>query len=368
VVVIPLYNGSRYIEEALESVFAQSLPATEIIVVNDGSTDDGAGVAIVERLARTHSLTLLHKPNGGQSSARNMGVRESTSELIAFLDQDDVWHENHLRELAKSFQRDSVSRLGWVYSNLDEIDENGALISREYLSTLKTVHPKRHIHDCIGHDMFILPSAALIARVAFETVGGFDERLCGYEDDDLFLRMFRAGYDNIYLNQALSKWRIYLGSTSYTFRMARSRAIYTRKLLEMFPDDPRRVRYYARDLIVPRFFKHAIQEYETAAKMRDRAEMEIAWGEIVFLAKLDPNTAPLLFNHTLVRYRNALIDGDNVGIVAAWHEVAEVATYIPRKSFRVRVALTLLRNPTVSKSVFAVRRVARPAMRWALST
>ena len=57
--------------------------------------------------------------------------------------------------------------------------------------------------------MHVLPSAVLIAREAFEAVGGIDERLSGYEDDDLFLRIFGAGYDNVYLNERLSKWRIH---------------------------------------------------------------------------------------------------------------------------------------------------------------
>jgi glycosyltransferase involved in cell wall biosynthesis len=247
VAIVPLYNGARYIEEALNSILQQTVPPAEIIVVNDGSTDNSAGEAIVERMARVHPMKLLHKPNGGKSSARNIGVRESSSELIAMLDQDDVWYQNHLEELVKPFQRRSARPVGWVYSNLDEINSEGALVSQSYLSSLPTKHPKRHIHECIGEDMFVQPSATLISRKAFESVGGFDEQLCGYEDDDLFLRMFCAGYDNFYLDMPLLKWRIYPGSTSYTPRMMRSRAIYTRKLLEMFLDDPSRGRYYARD-------------------------------------------------------------------------------------------------------------------------
>ena len=212
-VVIPLYNGARYIEQTLNSVFKQALSPTEIIVVNDGSTDDDASIAIVERLARTHPLTLLHKPNGGQSSARNLGVRQSKSDLIAFLDQDDLWYESHLQELVKPFLAPSEPALGWVYSDVDEIDENGYLICRSFLSTMSVAHPKRHIFDCIRHDMYVVPSASLICRKAFEAVGGFDERLCGYEDDDLFMRIFRTGNDNVYIKRALSQWQIYTGST-----------------------------------------------------------------------------------------------------------------------------------------------------------
>jgi glycosyltransferase involved in cell wall biosynthesis len=365
--VIPLYNGAAFIEEALESIFAQTLPAREIIVVNDGSTDDGAGVAIVERLAKTHPITLIHKPNGGQSSARNLGAERAKTELFALLDQDDIWYPNHLEELVKPFLEQSSPAVGWVYSNLDEIDEFGHLVARSYLGLLAAVHPKRHIFDCIRQDMFILPSASLINRQAFLSVGGFDEQLCGYEDDDLFMRMFRAGFENIYIDKALSKWRIYPGSTSYSFRMARSRGIYTRKLLEMFPDDAKRARYYARDLIVPRFFDLTIREYETAIELGDLEAIESTWNEVLFLARHDANTAKRLLIHSLSQYRLALAKGDKARISMAWNEVSAAADRLPPGSRKVRAILGVLRSPLISRSAFAVRKVARPAMRWAFS-
>ena len=123
--VIPLYNGGRYIEAALRSVLAQTVLPDEIIVVNDGSTDDGP--AIVARFAQTHPITILTKPNGGQSSARNMGVAHARSDLIAFLDQDDIWYPTHVAELSRPFEHDE--RVGVVYSSLDEIDGAGDLRS-----------------------------------------------------------------------------------------------------------------------------------------------------------------------------------------------------------------------------------------------
>lgn len=365
--IIPLYNGSAFIEEALKSIFAQTLAPTEIIVVNDGSTDDGAGVAIVERLAKTYPVTLIHKPNGGQSSARNLGAERAKTALFALLDQDDVWYPNHLEELVKPFLAPASQAIGWVYSNLDEIDEFGYLVARSYLSSIGVPHPKRHIFDCIRQDMFILPSASLIDREAFLSVGGFDDRLCGYEDDDLFMRMFRAGFENIYLDKALSKWRIYPGSTSYSFRMARSRGIYTRKLLDMFPDDEKRSRYYARDLIVPRFFEHAIREYEVAVKLGEAQAIDDTWNEVLFLARYDAKSATRLLTHALGHYRSALAKGDKAKISMAWNEVSAVAEQLPPGSRKVRAVLGLLRNPVISRSAFAVRKVARPAMLWAFS-
>jgi GT2 family glycosyltransferase len=77
------------------------------------------------------------------------------------------------------------------------MDIDGSMLIRSFLTRLPTAHPKRSLIECLGQDMFVVPSASLISRKAFQAVGGFDESLSGYEDDDLFLRMFRAGYDNV---------------------------------------------------------------------------------------------------------------------------------------------------------------------------
>jgi glycosyltransferase involved in cell wall biosynthesis len=361
--IIPLYNGARYIEETLNSVFQQTSPPTEVIVIDDGSTDNGLGQAIVERMARNHPIRLIRKPNGGQSSARNLGVRESSSELLAFLDQDDVWYESHLEELVRPFQRRSVPPIGWVYSNLDEINQEGDLTRRSFLSSLSTKHPKNLIEECIGEDMFVLPSAAMINREAFERVGGFDERLSGYEDDDLFLRILRAGYDNLYLDRPLSKWRIYSGSASYTANMTRSRAIYTRKLLEMFPDDILRARYYTRDLIVPRFTQHAIREYQNAVKLSTPEAISDALSEIRFLSQYDKSVTINLFFSMLAHYRDALIEGSNAAIDAAWVAMAETAAEVPNRRLLTNIAIKILRNARVARGAFALRRLARPVIR-----
>jgi glycosyltransferase involved in cell wall biosynthesis len=280
--VIPLYNGAPYIREAIESVLRQSLAPTEIIVVDDGSTDGGPGV--VETLARQHPIRLLRKVNGGQGSARNFGVASSNCGLIALLDQDDVWYSHHLEMLARPFMEPRAIELGWAYSNLDEIDAQGRLIMRSALRLFdKVQHPKRDVHGCLRTDMYVLPSASLISRRAFEAVGGFDEQLRGYEDDDLFLRMFRAGYDNVYLDEALSQWRMFPESSSYSSRMAVSRMVYLRKLLHEFPDDPARGRYWTRNVLIPRFLPHLTAEFIKSVQRRDHELMQRSLEDLRFV-------------------------------------------------------------------------------------
>ena len=287
VAVIPLYNGARYIEEALRSVLAQRLKPSEIIVINDGSTDDGP--AIVERMAIDHPITLLHKPNGGQSSARNLGIRHSNCDLIALLDQDDIWYPNHLEKLVQPFMRPGRMEMGWTYSNLDEVDENGHIVRFSVLDGSNARHPKDSLFDCLSRDLFILPSASLISRKAFLAVGAFDEALSGYEDDDLFIRLFHAGYDHRYVPTALSRWRIYSTSTSFSPRMARSRMIFARKLLQNFLDDPFNNRFYSRDLIAPRFLERVMVEARIALRRGDTAMIKTCLADLAMLRERIPN-------------------------------------------------------------------------------
>jgi GT2 family glycosyltransferase len=235
-------------------------------------------------LARERSITLLRKKNAGQSSARNYGIRYSTSSLIGLLDQDDAWYPNHLAELVRPFlEAETGAPIGWVYSDLDQINRDGSLVCKALLSTMRTRHPKRHIVDCLQEDMFVLPSASLISRPAFEAVGGFDEGLSGYEDDDLFLRLFHAGYDNVFIPKPLSKWRIYSASSSNSEHMAKSRLTYAEKLITRFPNDRREHIFYVRDFIAPRFVRAIFLDSTYAVWADDHARVLRNLAGIPFL-------------------------------------------------------------------------------------
>lgn len=258
VTIIPLYNGTRWIEQSIRSVFAQTLQPDEFIVVDDGSTDDGP--MIVEKLAQERPIIrLLRKPNGGQASARNFGIRHSTSDLVALLDQDDIWYPQHLERLLVPFGHSDA--LGWVYSDLDVVNEDGKVTFGNRLRSLPMEQPKRTLMRCLGEDMHILPSACLISRAAFDHVGGFDERLQGYEDDDLFLRMFVAGYHNEFIHEALSQWRMVASSSGHSPRMLASALTYMEKMLDAHPE--------GRDAIVDRFERTLTIFWERGLRAKD---------------------------------------------------------------------------------------------------
>ncbi|HYZ24443.1 MAG TPA: glycosyltransferase family A protein [Rhodopila sp.] len=282
--IVPVFNGARHIAEAIQSIFAQTLLADEVIVIDDGSTDNSAEV--LAELAQEFPIRIISQENGGQSAARNTGVEHARGDLLAFLDQDDVWHPDHLAELVKPFHDPTRYNLGWTYSDLDEIDESGQMVCRGVLKAHPhQVHPKCDLVTCLRHDMFILPSATLVARTAFQQVGGFNERLSGYEDDDLFLRLFRAGFDSEFISKSLSKWRIYSGSSSYSPRMAASRLIYARLLIERFPDVPERSRFYVRDLIAPRFFRSMSSDFRRCVLTGNCAQQKVTLAHVAFISR-----------------------------------------------------------------------------------
>ena len=107
-VVIPLYNKEKAVRATLESVLAQTYTDYEIVIVNDGSTDNSVAVCedIINSLTPSfdNSLRIFSKPNGGVSSARNFGVEKSRGEYVAFLDGDDLWEPTYLEEAAKLIQ------------------------------------------------------------------------------------------------------------------------------------------------------------------------------------------------------------------------------------------------------------------------
>jgi glycosyltransferase involved in cell wall biosynthesis len=257
-VIMPVYNGRSYLEASIGSVAIQTLQPTEIIIVDDGSSDGSAELAL--SLETPFPKHVLRVENGGQSRARNLAAAQARGELLAFLDHDDIWHRRHLELLAAPFAADP--ELGWTYCDIDEMDHDAKVVHLQLLHVLNpdVEHPKRSLYNLLASDMYIFPSAAIVRAAAFAAVGGFDERLAGYEDDDLFLRLFRTGWRNEFIPESLVRYRRHL-SSAFSERMWKSREIYAAKLIEAFPDDRELSRFWVRDLIAPRFFRAGLAEY-----------------------------------------------------------------------------------------------------------
>ncbi len=188
-VIVPTYERRDLIARALDSVMGQTLPAAEIIVIDDGSTDGTA-----DFVARNFpSVKLLCQPHRGVSAARNHGIRVAAGEWIALLDSDDEWLPHKLERQAAALSGPGPGsnphphpNADWKLCHTDEIwMRNGARVNP------KAKHAKhggwifaRCLPLCC-----ISPSSALLHRSVFARVGGFDETLPACEDYDLWLRV-----------------------------------------------------------------------------------------------------------------------------------------------------------------------------------
>jgi len=179
-VVIPAYNAARFIRRAVESALHQSWQAKEIIVVNDGSTDDTAQV-----LAKYgDSIRIIHKPNGGLSSARNRGIQESCGEYVAFLDADDYWLPEKLK---RQIEVMSSPEIGFCSTRARTEDPAGNPLSEWECpvieqTLLKTLFLQNGAIPGSG-------SGVMVRRRLFDKVGLFDESLASLEDIDMWMRL-----------------------------------------------------------------------------------------------------------------------------------------------------------------------------------
>ena len=269
-VVIPFWNGSKHIERALKSIAEQTMQAIEVIVVNDGSNEEEAQA--ISELAEVHSFRLINKKNGGQGSARNLGVQSSTAEFVCFLDQDDYFLPQHIEKL---FPLTNIANFGFAYGDLMEADESGQIVASRLLPHALFAEKVVKLKDLLRNDLFVLPSASIISTQAFLEVGGFDERLKGHEDDDLFLRLFRAGFGYQYLDDVVTVWCIHTGSTSWSPMMLESRWTYFETLAIRYPDIWERGIFYFRDCLVPRFEPKFLADL-VVAKTEKRAQYALA--------------------------------------------------------------------------------------------
>jgi len=229
-VVIPFFNGSRWVKRALESVFSQTRLPDEVIVVNDGSTADEA--RFLECLLKSFDFRIIEQENRGQSSARNLGISQARSDYICLLDQDDYFLPRHIEQLLAISDIENPM-FSFAYGDLHRVSEADELMATSCIH-VKNQHPLRSLEVMLRNNMYILPSASLIRKSSFLEVGGFDEDLIGFEDDDLFIRFFVNGFTSSFTTEAVSAWTINVESTSFSEAMSRSRFLYFSKLYNSF--------------------------------------------------------------------------------------------------------------------------------------
>jgi glycosyltransferase involved in cell wall biosynthesis len=185
-VIIPVRNRPAAVHRAIESVLRQTFGQFEVMVVDDGSTDDT--VRAVQAWSDPRLKLICHGQNRGGSAARNTGIRASSAPYIAFLDSDDEWLPTKLERQLELFER-SDDGLALVYTGAQWVYPNGSfhtVTGRHYRDLTR----KLLIENVIGET-----SVGMVRRSALDNVGVFDETLPSCQDMDLWLRLserFRA--------------------------------------------------------------------------------------------------------------------------------------------------------------------------------
>jgi glycosyltransferase involved in cell wall biosynthesis len=202
-VIIPVHNGAQWLPECLESVFNQTYRPLEIIVVDDGSTDDTAAVLH----AYEPGIRVLHQKQGGIGSARNHGIRAASGTYLAFLDCDDLWLPQKLRkQVAKA---ESLPDLDVTYTDAEEFDIRGTIHS-SFFDLFPGLRQPADLFCQIMHLAVPLPSTVLVRKALLEKLHvRFTEENLGVEDVGFYLEIMAKGGRFGFLDEPLLLRRLH---------------------------------------------------------------------------------------------------------------------------------------------------------------
>ena len=197
-VVIPAYNSAAFITETVDSVLQQTYPNLEVLVIDDGSTDNTREVL----KPYEEKIEYYRKDNGGPASARNFGIRKASGVYVAFLDADDLWKEEKIDRQVKRF--DEMPGTGLVHTGSVQL-KDGKIIERASRHC-----PNGNVFKELFSQNFIGTSTVLVRKECFQSLGLFDTRegFMAVEDYDMWLRIARK-YRIEYIAEGLVYYRVH---------------------------------------------------------------------------------------------------------------------------------------------------------------
>lgn len=196
-VIIPMYNSEKTIKKTIDSVINQDYKNLEIIIIDDGSEDKS--YEIVSNLSKLYEIKLLKQENKGPSSARNLGLKNSNGEFIAFLDSDDCWINNKISKQLKIFLDNE--KIGIVTTRID---------NKKYCSKIENINFRKFLFSIKGFN--INTPTVMIKRKIIEEIGYFNENIKYSEDAEYWFRILEK-YDGIMINENL----VYCGNGKKMF-------------------------------------------------------------------------------------------------------------------------------------------------------
>jgi len=220
-IIMPAYNAEDYIKASILSVIDQTYKNWELIVVDDGSTDNTA--AIVQSIqVKYNKIIYLYQDNGKQAKARNYGIKKSSGVLLAFLDSDDLWLPEKLEK-----------SLGFFDNNAYDLLFTESYATSDTLINLEEIHYQKmgvrsgQYSGDLALKQFIernrVPTlTVLVKKDKVIEVGSFDEKCVPAEDYDLWIRLLKKGSKFIAIDEAMSIYRLQQNSSTATDRLATS--------------------------------------------------------------------------------------------------------------------------------------------------
>lgn len=205
------YNSEKFLEETLQSVFAQTFTDWELVIINDGSKDSTDAI-IRRHIAEGRNIVYHPQPNAGLGASRNKAIELSSGKYIALIDHDDVWEPRKLELMVPRFERDEVAL---VYSNAEIVNAANERIG----SYAGAMHRGRVLPELFLND-FIACSTVMMRRSAVDASGSFRRDLHIAEEYELFLRL-AAKYEFDYVDQPLMRWRLHENNASLKVRQGR---------------------------------------------------------------------------------------------------------------------------------------------------
>lgn len=199
-VIVPVYNRAHLVSETVQSILSQTYEPIEIILINDGSTDESLSVLQEYERRFPAKVRVIDQPNQGQIIARNNGIEAAQGEYIAFLDSDDLWVEDKLERQMPLFE----PGVGLVYSGTEIIDDNGHIIRVEPAD--ETITGDIYPHLLVKNRM--TGGTVVVTSEALEHVGLFSPDFKAAENWDLWLRICKV-YRASVVRDPLTKYRIH---------------------------------------------------------------------------------------------------------------------------------------------------------------
>ena len=297
-IVIPVYNGSNYMRQAIDCALAQTYPNVEVIVVNDGSKDE------TDAIARSYGdrIRYFPKENGGSSSALNVGIQNMKGDWFSWLSHDDLYTPDKVeKQVAFLNSLEIPEEAQWrhfFFTAAEYIDAAGKRLRMD--GAEESLALQKHIDSLPGNEYLIAEPTrytfhgcgCLIHRKALAEVGGFDEKLRLINDVDLWFRLYRGGFRLHYLPQPLVKGRVHAKQISrsigFSYHNPEQDMFWDRSLkwlLENHPEEYDLLCMYAKNAVLKTRYENGKAAFAAAAALRPETAQKLRLQQGALTAK-----------------------------------------------------------------------------------